>query len=458
MKILSFVLLCFVANFYTQAQDFETLLAKGDEYYEKADYTEALKYFTKAIKADPKLAKGYEYRGDAYVHLAKYAEAILDFTRCIEVGAQSWHYSKRGECYVKTNKPDLAEADFNKGLGIDDKNEALWIRRGDLYNSQNKKDLACADYQRAFNLKEPTAKQKAFKLGCEWAKLIVKPCQTKQYAIGEVEVEPFTGAIVMQKGINFDKLEIVPEDGDGFVTGPQLGKESIKIKLVNPRNLCADEMDNVFAGIGFSLQDENGLELGKVDDLYKDKMEGLPLDYLKSLSMTLGFEDTTTLKYGKKYLLRLRYFDKRGTAEALVYFPFVMSKNTEVKNSISTSSSSLGIGITGASVEAKVGKVIFQEEGTQTDANRFLLTQNTNYAIHLDGLLNLGEKAAYTYRVIDRQGAILFEEYGTEYIDNNRISLKFSTKKLVPGGYTIWIRIDGSSANYAGMSIPILFK
>ncbi len=460
MKKLSFLLLLFSLSSFIYGQNYDTLIAKGDAFYNKEEYTEAINYFSKAIKVDPKLAAGYEYRADAYKEMKKYEEAIKDYTEAMAIETHTWYYRKRGFCYLKTEKLDLAEKDFNKGIELSIYDNALWIIRGDLYMLQNKKDLACSDYHEAYKLNK-SGKDKAKEIGCDWVKsLASKPCPTKPYSVSKTEVDPFTGAIVISKGMYYNKLEIVAEEGGGYVTGPYLGKESFKLKLLEPRNFCADEDGNVFTGIGFSMYDDKDSLLGEAADLYKDTKEGMPLEYLKSLSMTLGFTDTNSVKINKKYLLKIRFFDKRGTAEASMVFPFTMAEHTEINHSISSSQSSLGTGIIGGYIGAEIKKLTIIQTKTKEVTNHFKMAANTDYKIKFDELKNLGTHINYTLRVVDAEGKIVREENAKTIAANASTSVNFSTTglPLSPAGYTVWVKLIDGSNNSIGVSIPVFFK
>lgn len=453
MKKIFFLFIFSSVAFLSRAQTFDSLLAIGDTYYEKENYLEAIKYFSKAIKTHPGLAKGYEYRADAYRELKEHEKAIKDYSEAIKLDVKTWYFRKRGDCYLKTLQYDLAEKDFNKGIELNAEDKYLWLYRGNLYYILNKKELACSDYQKANELKETSAKEKAITLGCDWVNIKLKPCPEKAFAITKTEIDPFTGAIAMSKGIEFSELELKPDEGLGFITGPNLGEQSIQIKLKEPKNLCADEKDDVFAGIGFGLYDQDNKELAFVEDLNKDSKEGLPKDYLKSLSMTVGFTDTATLKYNKNYLLKIRFYDKRGTAEAYIHFPFIMSAKTNIQNNILTTESSLGMGISTAAIETKVEKISFIRDKTNEVDMHTKLKKDTYYKIKLENISDLSTKSKYTLRLVDEHGKIMSEEQGLSTMNKSDLLLKFSTVNLEAGTYYLWLKLDDDQSRNIGMSI-----
>ncbi|MDZ4757129.1 MAG: tetratricopeptide repeat protein [Bacteroidota bacterium] len=457
-KHLLFLFFLFV-NYIVSSQSFDSLITQGDEYYNSMDYEKAIDYFGKAIATDPSQSKGYWYRGDAYRESEKYVEAIKDYTEAIKLDPANWKfYRNRGRCYTKLSEYSLALKDFDKGLELEKSEAELWKYRGDCYTKMEKKDLACSDYQKSYEL-DKTGKAEAKELACEWTKNLVKPCPTEPYRYGNIEVDPFTGAIFICKGLSYNKFELKPEEGNGFITGPKLGIESIKLKLLEPKGFCVDDEDNAFSGLGFGLYNDKDSSLGEAEDLYKDSKKGLPLEYLKSLSMTLGFTDTTILKYGQKYTVKVRFFDKRGTAEAFIIFPFTMAANTAIHNNISSSHSSLGVGIMGGYVGAYIGKFTIIETATKKEANLFHLAANTDYKFNLEQLKDIGNNINYTLRVVDNKGNIVKETNAKTTVTNGTGAINFTTKNLVatPAGYSVWLKLDDGKDNSIGLSIPVMF-
>ncbi len=59
--------------------------AKGNQYFLKKQYPEAIEWYTKAIKADPKDSTFYSNRSAAYMGVNKFQEALNDSEMCIKI-------------------------------------------------------------------------------------------------------------------------------------------------------------------------------------------------------------------------------------------------------------------------------------------------------------------------------------------------------------------------------------
>ena len=428
------------------SQEFEKLLKKGDEYYTAQNYPEAINYFTQAIQADAKNSKGYWYRGDAYNDIKNHTEAVKDYSQAIEIEPTSKRfYKKRGDCYYNLNRFALAEKDYGKGLEINNKDSILWLYRGDCYAKMKDTAHACSDYQKAYELGEKSGRSSAKELGCQWVKSFVKPCPSGTASIDKIEVDPFTGAVFILKGLGFETYEFKPKDGVAYITGPQIGKdESFVLKVLHPTNFCQDADENVFVGTGFKLYDEKGVELAATDDIYEDSKEGIPSSFLKSLSITLSFNKLET---GKNYLLKVRFFDKRGHGEIWVEMPFKLASKTELFNNILFTEFTLGDGIKSGAVETEVKKLTLKQSDT-----------DKSYKINLEGITNTGSNFSYRLRLINDKGIIATEENGQAQVTNSNAELKFTTGDLAAGNYIIWLKLQDNTGKNIGFTIPMYNK
>jgi len=58
---------------------------KGVDYFGRKNYSEALKWYNKAIELNPNCSDAYYNKGSALFELAKYAEAYVCFSKTIEL-------------------------------------------------------------------------------------------------------------------------------------------------------------------------------------------------------------------------------------------------------------------------------------------------------------------------------------------------------------------------------------
>lgn len=93
------------------------IFEKALEYYYKADYPNAIKFFTDYIDVNANDFNGYNYRGLSYQAQKNYPKAIEDFTRVITLGKQnSIGYINRGNTYFLKKLYTQALQDFNDAI------------------------------------------------------------------------------------------------------------------------------------------------------------------------------------------------------------------------------------------------------------------------------------------------------------------------------------------------------
>ena len=92
---------------------------KGTELYDAKKYDEAIKYFDKAIKVNPKYANAYYNRGNSYRNQGQRNLAIADYTKAIALNPRDIdYYLKRGDAYEWSGQLRLAVDDYNRALKI----------------------------------------------------------------------------------------------------------------------------------------------------------------------------------------------------------------------------------------------------------------------------------------------------------------------------------------------------
>ena len=81
----------------------------------------ALKFFARAIAADPGLAPAYRTRGFLYLQQGRNDLALDDFSRVIELSPQDpANYLTRGLALSQLGEQERAAADFRKGCDLED--------------------------------------------------------------------------------------------------------------------------------------------------------------------------------------------------------------------------------------------------------------------------------------------------------------------------------------------------
>ena len=80
----------------------------------------ALRFFDKAIAAEPKLAPAYRSRGFIYLQQGKSDLALDDFNRLIELAPEPANYLTRGLALSQRGDKERAASDFRKGCELGD--------------------------------------------------------------------------------------------------------------------------------------------------------------------------------------------------------------------------------------------------------------------------------------------------------------------------------------------------
>ncbi len=121
--------------------------SRGDAYFLKEDYNQAIPDFSHAIQLKYQTPDIYYKRGMAYYHLQKYEEAIKDFTEVIHRNNNFPDaYYSRGLAYYNFGKFDEAIKDFTIEIRNNPNSGKVYNDRGVAYDNQGKFEDAIKDY------------------------------------------------------------------------------------------------------------------------------------------------------------------------------------------------------------------------------------------------------------------------------------------------------------------------
>lgn len=414
---------------------------KGLCFFRQYKYKEAIEQFDKAIARNTKESKYFKYRGDSYYNTEAYEPALQDYNKAIELDKNKksdtlfWY---RADTYRKLNRYKEAISDYDKAISLNSENSELFYHRAYMYALIKDTLNACQDYQKAYDMGVVRAQREAYSLlRCKWA----IPTITKDerpVGISQVEVEPFTGAVIVARGLKYEKYEFVPDKQLGFITGASFGfDEPFIFRIHSPKGFREDEEGKIFFGAGFAIY-ENEKELGGVQDLFADNYEGVDAELLSNLRLTLRF--TQPLEAGKTYILKVKFFDKKSNAALDMQMPFTMAQKTLQTNTINTTKSVITLGAESKSTkEVNINKISFLEAGKSVSS----LKIGTNYQILLAEINNLSENINLQYAwVAKKDGTAQYSEKINAKIDKKgQLPLQVVSPKH-SGEYILWLYIS----------------
>ena len=123
---------------------------EGRKFFNKKNYTEALKFFDEAVNLNPNNYKGYFERGTTYQYIQNYEQSIIDLNKAIELNPNSAAaYNNRGETYRYLKKYNQAISDYNKALNLNLNYDAAYNNRAIVMDDLKQYDAAIADYTKA---------------------------------------------------------------------------------------------------------------------------------------------------------------------------------------------------------------------------------------------------------------------------------------------------------------------
>jgi tetratricopeptide (TPR) repeat protein len=429
------------------ADTFESLIDEGDKLFYAGKYIEAEQYFSKAIDAAPGNAKGYWYRGDALFYIKKYSEAEKDYTKSIKIDPSNFKvFKRRGSCYYNRNMFREALSDYSQAIILNPADGELRLYRGDCYRQLKENNNALSDYKKADSLGNKDA-------GKYINILTLEAHNTLFASLKNIRIDPFTGTVIKAGGLTFESIEIVPKKENAYITGNDIPLNfPFSIKIGKPGNFNKDKAGDVFLSAGFGVYDNSGKELAAIEDMYKDNNQGLPSEFLTSLSMTINL--TGPLEPGTDGLLKIWFIDKRGNGRIDVLMPFHVAKEASLSNSILSTESVLGTGVSTKAVYASAeGISIFKKENPVSFDS---LASGQSYVLKVSGFKK-SEAVSYSTEFIGEDGLSIKKQTG-KVNPSETITCNLSTEGLDKKNYYLRVRIDGKNKSCYCIVIPVSIK
>ncbi len=472
--------ICFIDVF--GQKNYKEALANAKAKIAEKDYTNAIPFLDKAIGFKPKVAENYYLKGVCHYFINKEKEAIPFYDEAIKLDNKKWEYFKRrGDVLYNTSQytqslPDYLKAieleltkkndtlfqyladnyrmlenfqfsvdNYDKAINLNNNNPKTYFDRAYMHVQLKNKDKACADYKKSFEIGEKNinkfleadvnkyyiAKTEAYSLlSCEWA----KPKKDNSVVnTTNVEVVPFTGTIITSKGLTYEKLEVSPEDGGGFVTSAVFAYgDEFNIKLKKPTNFNLDN-NKAHIGVGFSIFDGEK-SLGGQENIFKEN-NTLDAETLKSLSLSINF--TKPLVFDKTYTLKAKFFDNLSNRMILLDMPFMLADSTSKANSVNNTKNTIANDVyTSASGEVEIKKITDLINKKNVKINSVFLSQTKNFS----------NNVVVRYSFVDKYTGerIYLSDFKNLTISTFAGEKGFNVPLEIPqthGNYTLWIEV-----------------
>lgn len=131
--LLSVFIFSLVLSCGNSRKDIE-LVNQGKALFLKGNYTEAIPYFTKAIRRNTRNDEAHAYRGFCYFSLENYHDALVDFANALNRNPENGT-ALFGQACIRWNLEDytLAFQEFNHLIQLNPNHDKAYFYRGRAY-------------------------------------------------------------------------------------------------------------------------------------------------------------------------------------------------------------------------------------------------------------------------------------------------------------------------------------
>jgi tetratricopeptide (TPR) repeat protein len=137
----------------TTQGDAEAAFKRGEVFYDKKEYDNAIIEYTEAVRISPKYARYYSRRATTYHSKCQYDKALSDFSEAIRLDPNdAFSFLFRGQSYFKKKQYDEAIRDITEAIRLDPNNRYGYIFRGGVYQEKQEYDNAISDFTEAIRL------------------------------------------------------------------------------------------------------------------------------------------------------------------------------------------------------------------------------------------------------------------------------------------------------------------
>ena len=157
--IFALFLTCVGINLEAQERPESYNYQRGLEALQKENTEEAMDYFAKDVKENPKNGYSYSWMAMLHNHNGEYGQALTAVDLAIKYLPKKdeeyvvFAYATRGEIYLHLEDTTKAIADYSTAIRVNPENSSLYEKRAQIYFEQEKYALADADYKKMIELK-----------------------------------------------------------------------------------------------------------------------------------------------------------------------------------------------------------------------------------------------------------------------------------------------------------------
>lgn len=121
-----------------KATEAELYICRGNVWYNKKEYNEAISDYNKAIEINPNYALAFYNRGFVWIFREEYDKAIEDYNKAIEIDPNDVSaYVIKGSIFRAMKEYDKAIENYNKAIEIDSNYANAYYNRGLAKKEQN---------------------------------------------------------------------------------------------------------------------------------------------------------------------------------------------------------------------------------------------------------------------------------------------------------------------------------
>jgi tetratricopeptide (TPR) repeat protein len=130
MKNYLFLFVTFLAPFLSYSQTAAECFAKGVAKFKLKDYSNAIEYFSKALKDSSNFSEAYNYRGLTKIYTEDFKGAIKDCSKAITINSQfAEAFNNRAIAKIRQNDLNAALDDVNMSLEINPYDAESYLTR-----------------------------------------------------------------------------------------------------------------------------------------------------------------------------------------------------------------------------------------------------------------------------------------------------------------------------------------